>query len=130
MLQLRSALMLACAVAHDHGAGSNTDLGANLLEIQVHALGIGRGRKHRINPACRSGPSKQVGIVMKSVAGHQRMRTDRDSFIRIFPFLPDRALMLELAFDLHQRPLRGPMVQINTEQSNNIVQCRIWVGHN
>ena len=66
-----TSLMPTGAIADDHGAGAGADLGADFNEMQVHALGIGRGcDQGGADPARWADRAKQVGVVVAIIAHH------------------------------------------------------------
>ena len=94
-LKLSTELMPAGAVANESGTSAMADLGADLLEMQVHALGVGSGGDHRGSRAAYGADrAEQVGSVVTIVAHHQRPRADRSPDIGMRALLSDSGFVL------------------------------------
>src|SRR6202020_2480037 len=94
------SLVPACAVAEQHGVGARHDLGANLSQMLVHRLGVGR-RHDDGSPDTASGAdgAKQIGGVMTIVSHHERARTDWRPDVGMAPLLADTCFVLKPDLD-------------------------------
>jgi hypothetical protein len=92
-------------------------LGADLLRVLVHCLGVGREHKHRgTDRSTRANGTKDVNGIMPGIAHHYRPRADRALVLPFHPASPDGS-WLRLEPDLDRRRCRGL-------QKRLLYQCR------
>src|ERR1035437_4772645 len=99
-MELLASLMPASAVAEQQAMGARGDLGADFLEMLVHALGVGRG--HDDGGAHTTGGADrtiEIDGVMAVIAQHERARSNRRPDIGVRALLADTGFVLKPDFD-------------------------------
>src|SRR6202035_4119340 len=98
--ELLAPLMPAGAIADEDGVGTGRDLGADLLKMPVHGLGVGVGHDHgRPNRAGGADGAEYVGGDMAVVADHAGPRADRRPDVGVTAFLAYAGLVLKPDFE-------------------------------
>jgi putative DNA methylase len=100
LFELATALMPAGAVANQRCAGARSNLCADFLQMQVHALGVGGGRDHRGADAARGADrAEQVCAVVTVVPYYRWPRANGSPDISMRALLPDASLVLKPDLD-------------------------------
>lgn len=91
--QPAALLMPSGAVAYQQRVGRDRDLGADLLEVLIHRLGVGAGHDYRrAGTLGRTDRAEQIDGIVAVVAAHGRPAADRPLALPFHPASPDGTL--------------------------------------
>lgn len=94
-LKRAAELMPTGAVANESSPSAMADLGADFLQVQVHAFGVGSRSDHRSTRAARGADrAEQVSGIVTIIAHHQRPRANWAPDIGVRALLSDSGFVL------------------------------------
>ena len=103
--QRSTGLVPSSAVANHGGHGAGGHLGADLCQMEVHALGVHGRRDHGgTDRAGRADRTEEISCVMAVIPHHDRARAFLGPDIAQRPLLPDAGFILEPYLDRHAGP--------------------------
>lgn len=92
--------MPAGAVEDEYGVGARGDMAADLLDVQLHGLGVGEGKRERRAGSARgTNGAEQVGALVALVGGLDRPCSASRPLSDKAVLLADAGFILEPEFD-------------------------------